>query len=86
MPLISEPIDYSIVICVCNPDERLFKRCLDSVARLDISGLTTEVILVDNDSKLPLNSLHYVKDFLTKVRSVKTIMVAAHGVKNARLG
>ncbi len=85
MPL-REDIDYSIVICVYNTDERLFKRCLDAISSLDVSGLTTEVILVDNNSSVPISNLPYVREFLKKKLSTKIIMVAAQGLKNARLG
>jgi glycosyltransferase involved in cell wall biosynthesis len=85
MALIMYDIDYSIVICTYNPEERLFKRCLDAVYNLDIDGITTEIILVDNNSLLPVNSLQYVLQFLKKTPSVKTIMVAAQGLRHARI-
>ncbi|MEP6583770.1 MAG: glycosyltransferase [Ginsengibacter sp.] len=83
--IIKETLDYSLVITTCNPDERLLKRCLDAVYNLDITGITTEVILVDNNSTIPLSSLSYVKDFLHKVPAIKTIIVPAQGLRNARI-
>lgn len=85
MSLVKEVIDYSLVISTCNPDERLLKCCLDAVYNLDTTGITTEVILVDNNSAVPVSSLPYVRDFLKKVPPVKIIMVAAQGIRNARI-
>lgn len=85
MSLVKEVIDYSLVISTCNPDERLLKSCLDAVYNLDTTGITTEVILVDNNSAVPVSSLPYVKEFLKKVPPVKIIMVAAQGIRNARI-
>lgn len=85
MSPLNETIDYSLVISTCNPDERLLKRCLNAVYNLDITGITTEVILVDNNSSTPLSSLPYVKEFLKKVPAIKIILVAAQGLRNARI-
>ncbi len=85
MLALKEVIDYSLVISTCNPDERLLKRCLNAVYNLDTTGITTEVILVDNNSSMPLSSLPYVKEFLHKVPSIKVITVPAQGLRNARI-
>src|ERR1700710_3017592 len=85
MALIKYDIDYSIVICTYNPEERLLKRCLDAVHNLDTEGITTEVILVDNNSAVPISTLRYVNDFSKRTPFVKTIMVPAQGLKNARI-
>lgn len=85
MTLIKYDIDYSIVICTYDPEERLLKRCLDAVCNLDIDGITTEVILVDNNSTIAVNSLQYVLQFLKKIPFIRTIMVPAQGLKHARI-
>jgi glycosyltransferase involved in cell wall biosynthesis len=85
MPRDNQPVDYSIVICTYNPDERLLKRCLKAVYNLDINGLTTEVILVDNNSQVPVETLSYVREYLAKIQSMKIILVIKQGVKYARI-
>ncbi len=85
MPFINSGIDYSIVICTYNPDERLLQRCLEAVLNLNIDDITTEVILVDNNSMVPIESLSYVRRYLGKIPSIKTIIVPAKGIKNARI-
>lgn len=79
-------LDYSIIICTYNPDERLLKRCLSAITQLDISGLRAEVILVDNNSTEPLSGLSYIKDFLTKKKETKFIEVKEQGLSYARMG
>src|SRR5664279_1881920 len=85
MALVNYNIDYSIVICTYNPDERLLKRCLKAVQNLDTDGITTEVILVDNNSLVPVEGLSYVRDFVRTYPAAKTIMVAVQGVNYARI-
>ena len=85
MSIEKEAIDYSLVITTCNPDERLLKRCLNAVYNLNTKNITTEVILVDNNSATPLSSLPYVKEFLNKVPAIKTITIPALGLRNARI-
>ena len=85
MSFVNPGIDYSIVICTYNPDERLLTRCLEAVLNLDIDGIQTEVILVDNNSRMPVESLAYVRRYLVKIPSIKTMIVPAKGLKNARI-
>ncbi len=78
-------IDYTIVICAYNPDDRLLKRCLKAVSHLDLNGITTEVILVDNNSVTPLDHMQYVREYVSKIPSMKILLVPQQGVKNARI-
>lgn len=78
-------IDYSIVICAYNPDERILKRCLEAVYRLDIDGISMEVILVDNNSLNPLDRIPYVWEYKSKIGTLKLLHVTKQGVKHARM-
>lgn len=78
-------IDYSIVICTYNPDERILERCLAAVSRLNRQGITTETILVDNNSKIPVSSLSFVRDLGSKIENFKTHIVTEQGVNFARM-
>ncbi|MEO8765306.1 MAG: glycosyltransferase [Ginsengibacter sp.] len=84
LPL-NNDIDYTIVICTYNPDDRLLKRCLQAIYNLDTDGIGTEVILVDNSSSVPVDSLSYVREYLRKLPTMKMLMVAARGVNYARI-
>ncbi len=77
-------IDYSIIICSYNPDERILNRCLQSVSLLDVEGFSTEVILVDNNSTNPLSELGFVQDFLKSRQNSKLLYVKEQGVFFAR--
>ncbi|RPE05976.1 glycosyltransferase family 2 protein [Chitinophaga lutea] len=77
--------DYSIVICAYNPDERILTRCLKAVAALDTAGLQTEVILTDNNSRIPIRDLSYVKACTKDLPSFHLLEVPEQGVKYARM-
>ncbi len=83
---LNQGINYSVVICVSNREEKVFKRCLNAIGAMDLSGITTEVLLVDSSSMSPLANLPFVRTFLRKTPTAKIIMVAAQGLKNSRLG
>jgi glycosyltransferase involved in cell wall biosynthesis len=78
-------IDYSIVICTYNPDERILQRCLDAVSDLETEYLTIEVILVDNNSTTPLKSVDWVNGYLEKIPNMQILTVLQQGVKYARI-
>lgn len=82
---ISYDKDYSIVICTYNPDERLLTRCLKAVSEMDRAGLRTEVILVDNNSKIPVRSLAYVQAHTKNIPDCHILEVKQQGVKYARM-
>ncbi|MDQ2719283.1 MAG: glycosyltransferase [Bacteroidota bacterium] len=83
--IVSPDIDYSIIICTYNPDDRILKRCLESVYQLDTKDFETEVILVDNNSLIPVESLPYVKEYGEKIPFMKVLRVKKQGVKYARM-
>ncbi|TWI86779.1 glycosyltransferase [Chitinophaga japonensis] len=78
-------MDYSLVVCAYNPDERLLKRCLAAIQRLDKSGMSTEVILVDNNSEVPLKSRPYIQEYMEQITGMQLLMVAEQGVSYARI-
>src|SRR5665213_1403825 len=78
-------VDYSIIICTYNTDERILRRCLDAVAALDREDLNTEVILADNNSLTPAESLGFVRQSFSKIPNIKGILVPQQGLKHARI-
>lgn len=81
----SKEMEYSIIICTYNPDERLLKRCLNAVRALSGGSPTFEVILVDNNSTHPIEDLPYVKDFLNSCSIALLIKELKQGLNYARL-
>jgi glycosyltransferase involved in cell wall biosynthesis len=77
-------MDIAIIICTYNPEERIFRRCLDAVKSLRKDDLNVEVILVDNNSSNALESLDYVAGFLT-VTGARCVMERKPGLTYARI-
>ncbi|WP_158796531.1 glycosyltransferase [Pedobacter sp. L105] len=84
MPL-AYKVDYSIIICTYNPDEKVFSRCLDAISTLDSTALQLEIILVDNNSTIAITELKYVRDFLSRVPETKLLLVKEQGLNYARM-
>lgn len=78
-------IDYSIVICTYNPDVRLLERCIKAVASLDSTGLTTEVIIVDNNSTKPIEEYESVIEFGNKLSNFAVVKEERQGLLHARI-
>lgn len=78
-------IDYSIVICTYNPDERLLKRCLNAVYALDVTAVNREVILVDNNSTVPLDTVPYIQEYLARIPEMQIITAKEQGLTFARM-
>jgi glycosyltransferase involved in cell wall biosynthesis len=80
-----EKIDYSLVICAYNPDERILGRCLEAVLQLDITGITTEVLLIDNNSSTPLNTVPYILAYREKIPRMQIVPEPRQGQTYARM-
>lgn len=78
-------IDYSIVICTFNPDERILQRCLNAVHNLYLENISIEVILVDNNSMIPISSLNCVREYADKNKEMIYLHVKEQGVRYARM-
>ncbi len=77
------PLDYSLVICTYNPDEKVFKRCLAAVERLNKASI--EILLIDNNSVKPIATLDCVKRFLKYELSSRLIVEKEQGLTYARV-
>ncbi|MDF2190587.1 glycosyltransferase [Paraflavitalea sp. CAU 1676] len=78
-------MDYTLVICTYNPDERLLQRCLQAVQQLDTQNISTEVIIVDNNSERPVAALEAVKAFTSQHPNSRVLFAARQGVQHARI-
>ncbi len=77
-------MDFSIVICAYNPDDRILTRCLQAVKHLDAAGINMETILVDNNSKDALRNQTYIREFAETIPSFIILEVKQQGVGYAR--
>jgi len=82
---LTNEVNYSIIICTYNPDEVIFRRCLNAVSKLQSNGLKIEVIIVDNNSNIPLLGVDYVSAFISNFQSSKVITVIQQGLNHARI-
>lgn len=78
-------LEYSIVICSYNPDERIMRRCLNAIRGIDFQDIRCEVILVDNNSQPKLKSLSYIQDFLNNTPNSRCIVEKKQGLVHARI-
>jgi len=81
---LTNEVNYSIIICTYNPDEAIFRRCLNAVSKLQSNGLEIEVIIVDNNSNIPLSKIDYVNSFLINLPFSKLLVAKEQGLSYAR--
>ena len=77
-------MDFSIIICTYNPKEKILQRLFNAIKKFESNKLNFEVILVDNNSKVRLNTERYVSDFL-KETCAKLIIEEKPGLTSARI-
>lgn len=78
-------MDVSIIICTYNPDQTIFERCLTAIENLTVKEISVEVIVVDNNSKIPISSLNYVAEFVRRVHYSKIVIEKEQGLAYARI-
>jgi glycosyltransferase involved in cell wall biosynthesis len=76
---------FSIIICTHNPNEEIFNRLLVAIDHLEVDGILFEIIIVDNNSDIPLSTNKFVKDFLGDHSNVTLILENKPGLTSARI-
>jgi glycosyltransferase involved in cell wall biosynthesis len=78
--------DIAIIVCTHNPDEAIFSRALESIAKQEISlDFNIECVIVDNNSWVPIEQLLYVQKFLRNCSWAKVIKETQQGLTFARM-
>jgi glycosyltransferase involved in cell wall biosynthesis len=54
-------LDFSLITCTYNPDSRILGRCISALERLDLSGISAEFLIIDNNSTEPVCKLPCVR-------------------------
>lgn len=75
----------SIIICSFNPNYKTFGRLLNAILNIDYPKEKFEVLIIDNNSILPLSKLDYVKIFLKLQKNARIILENEKGLTNARI-
>ncbi len=78
-------LDFSIVICTYNPDPRILGRCLAAVDALNKSALDYEIILVDNNSTVPLAGQDYIERYRSRLSNFQVLLEPEQGLTPARM-
>ncbi len=76
---------FSIIICTYNPKEDVFIRLLGAIDKLDTKGISFEIIIVDNNSKIPLSTINFVQEFLFAHSNAILILEKKPGLTSARI-
>jgi glycosyltransferase involved in cell wall biosynthesis len=78
--------NIAIIVCTYNPDESIFSRTLEAIAKQEISSdFNIECIIVDNNSHTPLEKLSCVQKFLKNCSWSKIIKETRQGLTFARM-
>lgn len=75
----------TVIICTYNPDPVIFGQCLEHIVVASEQFMPTEIIIVDNNSSLPLSRLDYIKGFLKKLKMARIVEEKRQGLTPARL-
>jgi glycosyltransferase involved in cell wall biosynthesis len=78
-------VSLSVIICTYNPDQIVFKRCLDSITTSSKQAAPLEIIIIDNNSSTPLAKQDYINKFLQQTASATLIVEEKQGLTQARL-
>ena len=76
------PAEVAVAICTFNPDERLLRRTLESVAAQTLRSF--ECVIVDNNSDRPVAKLAAVREFLGRVPTARVVEERTPGLSFAR--
>lgn len=77
---------FSIVICTYDPDLVIFERLLNALDSLRMPNiLPVEFIFIDNNSKLPIVKIPFLKAFLAKGPFRRVVNEANPGLTEARI-
>jgi glycosyltransferase involved in cell wall biosynthesis len=76
---------FSIIICTHNPNEFVFKKLLYAIEKLDIYKIKHEIIIVDNNSRIPIGDRQFVIDFVKRKGNVEILVEPKSGLTTARI-
>jgi glycosyltransferase involved in cell wall biosynthesis len=78
-------ISFSVIICTYNPAPGIFKKCLTAITRAAEIKKPLEVIIIDNNSSVPISKEEYINEFLHRTESARVVREEKQGLTQARL-
>lgn len=78
-------LSFSVIICTYNPAPEVFKKCLEAITKASLYTNPEEILIIDNNSSVPLAEEQYVNEFIQQHRNAKVIVEEKQGLTPARL-
>ena len=80
-------VSFSIIVCTYNPEEIIFLRLLNALLDIEIHSnfIDYEIIIIDNNSNIPITSLDYVINFRLMSKAAMFIVEREQGLTSARI-
>ena len=76
---------FSIITCTYNPDKQLLNRLCTSLSALEKCNYNFEVIIVDNNSQLPIADLPRIHQLKTALSNTRVVNEGKPGLTHARI-
>lgn len=76
---------FSIIICTYDPNREIFSRLLDAIDRFDDNSIAFELIIIDNNSAIPVGEDALVKAFIDRQKQARIIVERMAGLTAARI-
>jgi glycosyltransferase involved in cell wall biosynthesis len=78
-------LSISVIICAYNPNVGIFKRCLEAIIFASLHKAPAEILIIDNNSSVPLDEEPFLIEFLQQTGNAKVIRETNPGLTNARI-
>ena len=78
-------VSLSVIICTYNPVDKVFRESLDALEKALELQPVLEILLIDNNSPVSLESRDYIMDFIRRQGNARIIHEMKQGLTPARL-
>jgi glycosyltransferase involved in cell wall biosynthesis len=75
----------SVIVCTYNPDSFIFENCLNAIKAATKNYQPLEIIIIDNNSAIPLQNQDYIQRFIQDIPSLRIINEPKQGLTPARI-
>jgi glycosyltransferase involved in cell wall biosynthesis len=78
-------MNVSVIVCTYNPEYEVLNRCISALINQDVEGLSSEIIVVDNNSTLDIAELDFIQHAQTISKKFCVISEKKPGLTYARI-
>jgi glycosyltransferase involved in cell wall biosynthesis len=75
----------SVIICTYSPAPGIFTKCLEAITIASFQQRPDEILIIDNNSPVPLAREEYIREFIHQNRNTRVILEERQGLTNARI-